>query len=559
MIEFLKFLKPPSVSPENLSKIGFCSSYVVPKAIAAARYIGIYRQVKEKGHAALAVPDQNKGNRRQLTSICETDETVDATREVVRKLDDLIFSSDEAQNSNKSDICTVKKVPKQFVIRDSQNSSPKEEIIAVENCEIKAKVSTIINDLLKLRLQEKSKKYLSPYSEDIKEDLRSFIPARRPQIICPSSTTEILTELKSCSEEFNRNTHTITTVGNDCELSNSIDGENPYVIKIDVKSTDEPFKTSIDVGKSHLTECTTLPSTNKTDSKQVQTDSMFLNRTFQKFQASLNSDSGYGKSSLSRGKYRSVRSENFCPEYDWFGGNTLRKKKKTPAPSIWVRDIPKDGVESSKGMTYSEWLNRERKSFDSEEDSSGSYQDIISINSINSRNEATLSDEVYQESLSKRNEDPLPGESSEQTSKSYFVNQPLPSGIGDGFLVPQGYNEENNQSTLTECNSISIKRNPIFVNEKTDEVVTFPSRNNSTSRLFRSNAGNERRRSLTSKVKRAPTWRYGQEPCPENYESKLMGKIDLTKRYQWERQGLPSTLAMPGYIYDEGVLTETRC
>ncbi|KAA0186097.1 hypothetical protein HAZT_HAZT010309 [Hyalella azteca] len=60
-------------------------------------------------------------------------------------------------------------------------------------------------------------------------------------------------------------------------------------------------------------------------------------------------------------------------------------------------------------------------------------------------------------------------------------------------------------------------------------------------------------------LRREKTWRYGEEPCPENYEGKLMGKIDVTKGFDWEVLGRPSTLSMPGYIYEDGVLPETRC
>jgi len=61
-------------------------------------------------------------------------------------------------------------------------------------------------------------------------------------------------------------------------------------------------------------------------------------------------------------------------------------------------------------------------------------------------------------------------------------------------------------------------------------------------------------------LSRQPTWKYGCEPCPSDYERKLLGKIDLkSKQKEWNSRGEPSSLSMPGYIYDDGVLVETRC
>jgi len=59
-------------------------------------------------------------------------------------------------------------------------------------------------------------------------------------------------------------------------------------------------------------------------------------------------------------------------------------------------------------------------------------------------------------------------------------------------------------------------------------------------------------------LKRQITWKFGLEPLPNDYEAKLMGRIRI-KKDEWRTQGLPGPQSMPGYIYDDGVLVETRC
>ena len=600
IIEFLKELKPPSVTPDQLTKVAFCSSFVVPKAIAAAKYISVYRQVQEAGSVALEMPYGRKDVFRRnlghgITSRDNSGSDDESVKDVVKKLDDLVFSSSNVKSDPLGQ--DLKKVPKRFVPSNfhptvcrlnSDGSS------LSSDSEIETRVSEVINDLLKQRLEQKSQKYLTPYADDIKRDLRSFVPGKsipskssRHFYSSDSSLSSFECEmdgncnlpLKGCLSELSldrkslEKDHSIPK----CTLVKS----NPHKITIDVKPTKQfNFTTNIDIDEPPMGESSktkTLSHENTSNIRHSAFNSGSLKNPVKKLRPCI---------SPRKFKYRSLRSLNHCPEYDWFGGNTLRKKKKKVGPSIWVRDMTKPSVvdEKAEKMTYSEWVNRKQSRSSDSDLSSGSYQDIISVQSTNDTisfdgefRDSNIIEKTHQTDC--KLQIPINGGMSPYkpvSNKPHYLTQPIPSRIGNGYLIPP-QNFKNiipvNPPVIPlpppikkcppkplinlnmECMNSPITSNPLFIEEPPRKEPTQVMANAKSHTGYRKKVQTNPR----TKLRRAPTWRYGQEPCPENYEGKLMGKIDLSKKHDWDSKGVPSSLSMPGYIYDEGVLTETRC
>ncbi|XP_018026320.1 uncharacterized protein LOC108681759 [Hyalella azteca] len=579
VIEFLRTLEPPALSGFPLSKVSFCSSFVVPQAYAAARYIALYRAVQKEGCIPVKTPAKEKVNEEIIGQNKESLQCMKPVPEQVkdaeRRLQALSFNHD-VEKVQSENLGMLSCQENNFLNRRYDVGCSALNQVGISNClddsggesEIESRVSQVIEDLLENRRVMQSRRYLTHYADDIKQDLRSVVPPKRrsPKSFVPQSH---LKEIPSSTVLSNTSSHLSPNITSENFRNNSQPNSNipslpskishfsnntkcnyekntkKLVLKKKLSKTLYPEVSIVPKADADPRHCNAAAEFMPEPVIKIETDRNYNSHVISKPLPNLPSTSSIPpmlkKETISlqvKGAITELRSDANS------NGNQINRN----GISVQHEDLSGENVTSvevesgsfsvstpaSKVVAYNDWLAEAPAS----ELSAGEF--------VSSIVPAVLATSKWSSTVLARRSSPE-NEISSDSDKA---------GVHD-----MAYHVEPNDGKQPDGRCSKFEAKTIGAAAQHDRacrgIVELCSRfeKNTFETFGKPNHLPKSRKPL----RREKTWRYGEEPCPENYEGKLMGKIDVTKGFDWEVLGRPSTLSMPGYIYEDGVLPETRC
>ncbi|KAF2356549.1 Protein of unknown function DUF4796 [Trinorchestia longiramus] len=618
VIEFLKTLQPPALKNFHLTKLSFCSSFVVPRASAAARYIAIYRAVKKDGCIALRSTDtpdlrpsttndrSSNGTRKEPEgrSSNSLNERVKSAEDRLQALSSNLHCKNYEKNvQNRSHYpqkSFITHRPTSNAGHETEHNSLHSQPESDPESDIENRVSKVIEDLLESQRIEQSRRYLTHYSDDIKKDLRSVVP---PKLRNPKSFVAL-------PHRFTPSQPDSSSESPAAVISNS--GSNAC--------TDKPRTLAPTPAlSSKISKFTYKPCDGKPlhrDKSRTSNTQAPQSKPERKVSNSKSSGQAFGNTS-NLVPFLDSRTETVSDITPVLKSRTSLSRESHGVPilfeaeaiSLQVKCAVKNlSIEINDNIHGSHRPNTTVCTKNNHNNSTNRQENVISVkigsedvvNSSSVNNTVTYTDWVS---------DGAPAELTAGEFVSSVVPAVLTTSKWSSAVLSRRSSPEN-EMNLGELPPVRPSAHSHVQNNITNENHSniFPLRRHSNSgrglaegsddvklsidrpqlNIDRPQLSSAQRQSnackqiveLCSKfekptfssfgkgnplpkarkpLRREQTWRYGQEPCPQNYEGKLMGKLDVNKGFDWETKGCPSTLSMPGYIYEDGVLPETRC
>ena len=522
----------------------------MPRATSAARYISLYRRVKQEGSVALQHQQHDESTAGgPPDGIPEEDEDQQVTsndEEMNRRMDQLTKPLNSTGSNDTVRELDSKKASDNGDQEEAHEieTLPKNSFETFRNPDMESQVGEVINNLLRNRLNDNSNIHRSLYADDIKQDLRSLIP----RVTIPSSTSDRNGKRSPPhTRSFSETSHVFPITDN---AYNNATNKSEYNKQQDQEKKNYQPRKIPKIKKPPLPKASCQSQNRDTITPELRY-SPDCNKPF-------NENNIHHYFQMPRNRSFSY-SENFCPQYDRFASHTRRKSHN--AFNVFVRPVNK--VTQSKPVPYEKWMNTE----DNDHFSLSDFPIPIpnKARSKQDNNSVILEKDISVERLtttSVMHRDEI------NPKRHILSNVPFNYGLNNhdhkimrnSATENSGMHSAINEIPSNNSNMLTVEKlqqlNPVFISN-TDAIFdlenTFPLPEVDQEDMATS-------LSCRKPLQREPTWRYGQEPCPSNYEGKLMGKIDLSSKYrEWKSRGQVSSLSMPGYIYDDDVLTETRC
>lgn len=537
----------------------------MPRATSAARYISLYRRVKRDGVVALKhQPDDSQGSDSSFE-----DNASDTIRQQNAQKQSQFVACHKNEHQQTDPLQRIEE-EQPDVYQNLSNSingayagTNKTTLSDITSYpDIENRVEEVIDDLLKSRLHLQTQSYSTLYAEDIRQDLRSLIPRvsqSQGPINNSSNANQSRGNRAKCSDDGPSQPHSPNEVSNiiyRCDRSKMFSNAGSQTEHV---SQYQPHLNNSQPRKVLKTK-SKLDSIIQNDFHRSTNRGQSTPEHFHPSNPRESFSSAASFHNFQKWQSRSLhRSENFCPQYDRFASHSNRRKISHNATNVFVNP-PSKGI----GMAYDKWINTEDNDQYSSFDIPFALPSKVvkkgaeSIKLRNHKNEDLLANKQY----TYENREMHTKTERRHILSTVPVNCEIK--IENNHAGNVGLKSNSSNSNFTDGSaifSVNIDKklssfNPVFI-DNTDAIVDLENKSPSEIQYTTGDISGvpQAKKPLT----REPTWRYGQEPCPLNYERKLMGKIDISKEHEWKTRGLPSTLSMPGYIYDDGVLTETRC